>query len=102
MYSYPVWLLLFVLVPLTALLLLNCQRLKKYGNLFDLTIIGALIFSYPWDLIAVRERIWYFEKPHFFDNWLFGLPVEEYVFITGFALLFAVITILLYERYGQK
>lgn len=101
MYSYPIWLLIFVILPLSILWILNYQRLKKYKKVFYLTIIGALIFSYLWDLIAINQRIWYFELPHILGIFILGLPLEEYVFIIGIVLLFTITTILLWERLGK-
>ena len=70
--------------------------------MFLLVVIGSIIFSVPWDYIAIRERIWYFTEQHIFGILLFGLPIEEWVFIIFMALLFSTITALLMEKYGVK
>lgn len=101
MYSYAIWLLVFVILPLSVLWLLNYQKLKNYKKVFYLTLAGAFIFSYPWDLIAINQRIWYFERPHILGIFILGLPLEEYIFIIGVALLFTITTIILWERVGK-
>lgn len=101
MYSYPIWLLLFVILPFIFLLIYYYRRLIKYKRVFYLTLAGALIFSYPWDLIALNLRVWYFETPHILGVWFLGLPIEEYIFIIGVTLLFTVTTIILWEKFGK-
>lgn len=101
MYSYPIWLLLFVLLPVIFLVIYNYKRLKKYEKVLYLTLVGALTFSYPWDLIALNLRIWYFEPPHILGAWFLGLPLEEYIFIVGFTLLFTITTLILWEKFGK-
>ena len=101
MYSYPIWLLLFLIVPLALLWIIKYKTLVKYMGVLGLTSIGSLAVSVPWDILSVNERIWYFSKPHIFGLSLLGLPIEEYVYIAGVALLSCSVTILLWERYGE-
>jgi lycopene cyclase domain-containing protein len=102
MYEYLIWLLIFVILPFIILWIWKFRDLIKYKKVFFLATIGSLIFSIPWDVISVRENIWYFRKPHILGIWLFGLPIEEYLFIIFVTLLFSSITILLWEKLGVK
>lgn len=100
MYEYLLWLFFFVLLPLSALWLWKWYALKSYAFLLPLTAAGSILFSFPWDYIAIRERIWYFTEPQIIGIWLFGLPIEEWLFIVLVTWLFSSITVLLWERYG--
>lgn len=102
MYEYPLWLLIFVVLPLAVLWIIKYRCLKEYKIVFFLAPIGSIIFSFPWDLIAINEKIWYFEEPHIFGINLLGLPIEEWFFIVFITLLFASITVLLWEKCGVK
>src|SRR5215510_12410235 len=102
MYSYPVWLLLFLTLPLAFIGIFKFQTLMKYKWVLILTTLGCLIVSVPWDILSVNDHIWYFSKPHIFGIWLWGLPIEEYLYILFVGLLSSSVTILLWERYGVK
>jgi lycopene cyclase domain-containing protein len=65
-------------------------------------VIGCLGVAVPWDILSVNDRIWYFVEPHVIGVWLYGLPLEEYVYIVCLGLLSSSVTILLWERYGVK
>ncbi len=99
MYEYPLWLLVFVIVPL-IFLFVRFKELKRYKLTFLFAVIGSTIFSLPWDYIAINEKIWYFTEPHIFGFWLLGLPIEEWIFIVFVTLLFSAITIIIYKKYG--
>ena len=102
MYSYPLWLLLFLTLPLALIWIFKSQTLMKYKWVLVLTTIGCLIISVPWDILSVNDHIWYFSEPHIVGIWLLGLPIEEYVYISFVGLLAACVTILIWERYGVK
>jgi lycopene cyclase domain-containing protein len=102
MYSYPIWLALFLILPLAALWIFAHKTLNKYLGVLTMVVIGSLAVSVPWDILSVNERIWYFAKPHILGPSVLGLPVEEYIYIVGVAVLACSVTILLWERYGEK
>ena len=102
MYSYPIWLALFLLLPLALLWAIKYRTLRKHLGVLTLTAIGYLSVSVPWDILSVNDHIWYFAQPHIFGLSLLGLPIEEYVYIVGVALISCSVTILLWERYGEK
>jgi len=74
----------------------------KYKLVLALTIIGCLAIAVPWDILSVNDHIWYFSEPYILGVWLFGLPIEEYIYITFVALLSSSVTVLLWEQYGVK
>jgi lycopene cyclase domain-containing protein len=102
MYSYPIWLLFFLILPLALFWIWKYKSLRKYAQVLGLTVIGCLAVSIPWDILSVNNRIWYFSKPHIFGLWLLGLPLEEYVYIAGVGLLACSVTVLLWDLYGEK
>ena len=102
MHSYPLWLLLFSTPPLALIWIFKFQSLMKYKLVLALTIIGCLAIAVPWDILSVNDHIWYFSEPYILGVWLFGLPIEEYIYITFVALLSSSVTVLLWEQYGVK
>ena len=102
MYSYPIWLLLFLILPLLLLWGFKFQTLAKYKWVLALVVIGCLGISVPWDIMSVNDRIWYFSEPHIVGIWLLGLPIEEYFYIALLGLLCACSAVLLWERFGVR
>ena len=101
MYSYPIWLLLFIILPLVLLWVFAHKTLRKHARLLGFTALGCLAVSVPWDILSVQDGIWYFTEPHILGVWVLGLPIEEYVYIVGVGLLACIVTLLLWERYGK-
>ena len=99
-FSYLVWLGIFVALPLFVLWGLNFSYLKSHIKVFLLTIAGAIVFAFLWDLIAIKEKIWLFEEPYIVGTWLLGLPVEEWLFIVLVTVLFTSATLLFWRRWG--
>jgi lycopene cyclase domain-containing protein len=102
MYSYPLWLLLFLVLPLVLLWTFKFQTFMKYKWVLVLVAIGCVGVSVPWDILSVNDRIWYFSEPHIVGIWLLGLPIEEYFYIVLLGVLSCCVTILLWERYGAR
>ncbi len=99
--SYPLWLLLFVILPLALLWAFAHRILVKYARMLAFTVLGCLLVSVPWDILSVDDHIWTFRQPHVIGLWLLGLPLEEYVYIAGVGLLSCSVAILAWERYGR-
>lgn len=102
MLSYPLWLILFVLLPITILWTKNWESLRPYIRICVVAIFGALLVSLPWDYVSIQERIWYFEQPHIIGLWFLGLPIEEWLFIVLTTLLFTTTTLLLHMKYTER
>src|SRR5438309_10848347 len=101
MLSYPLWLLLFTIVPISILWIIKFNTLKKYYKVIAFAVVGSIVFSLPWDIIAIHERIWYFTQPHIFGIYIVGLPIEEWLFMTFVTILFTIITLILWEKYKR-
>jgi lycopene cyclase domain-containing protein len=97
-YSYPIWLVFFLILPLALVWAFKFQNLWKYKWVLGITTLGCLVVAVPWDILSVNERVWYFTVPHIFGVWLLGLPLEEYVYIFCLSLINASLTVLLWER----
>ena len=84
MYLYILLMIFFAVVPSLVLLYILRDRInfKNLGiSLFILFIIGVI-----WDQISVRMGIWSFSQDVIVGN-LFGMPVEEYIFMVFVPLL---------------
>ncbi|MCK5636358.1 MAG: lycopene cyclase domain-containing protein [Thermoplasmatales archaeon] len=77
-FSYIGLMLVFAIIPSLILLYLLRDRIKLKNlaiALFLLFIVGVI-----WDQISVRLGIWSFSQDKILGN-LFGIPIEEYLFI---------------------
>jgi len=99
-YSYLIWLFVFVVIPTVVLVALYWRVLKQHWNVVLLAQVGAMIFSFPWDYISIKEQIWYYETPYIVGKWIWGLPIEEYLFIVLVTLLFSCISLVVWDRIG--
>lgn len=84
MYLYILLMIVFAIVPSLVLLYILRDRInfKNLGiSIFILFIIGVI-----WDQISVRLGIWSFSQDMIVGN-LFGMPIEEYLFIIFVPLL---------------
>ncbi len=102
MYSYLLWLTVFIIFPLLVLWVWQFHYLIKYKLVFLFAIIGSLIFAFPWDNLAIREHIWYFTKPYVIGIWFLGLPLEEWLFVILVTFLISTTTVLLWKKMGVK
>ena len=102
MLEYPLWLLIFVILPTIVMWIWKFDHLKKYWIVFVLAPIGSLIFSIPWDIISVRENIWYFKEPYIWGLWIMNLPIEEWLFIILVTLMISTLAVLVWKRYGVE
>jgi len=91
MYLYILLMIVFAVVPSLVLLYILRDRInfKNLGiSLLILFIIGVI-----WDQISVRMGIWSFSQDKIVGN-LFGMPVEEYIFMVFVPLLVITIYVL--------
>ena len=88
-FDYIILISIFAIIP-SLVILYNLRKsinFKTLGiSLFILFIIGVI-----WDQISVRFGIWSFSQTKIIGN-LFGIPIEEYIFIIFVPLL----TIMIY------
>ena len=98
-YTYLVWLLCFIGLPLILLLRWRRQLWGQRRALM-LTLFGSLVGGWVWDALAVRLGLWHYDATRIAGIWFGGLPLEEWLWIVGITLLFGGITVLLAERMG--
>jgi lycopene cyclase domain-containing protein len=77
-YYYILLMLIFAVIPSIILLIFLRDRIK-IKNL-SISIIILFIIGVIWDQISVRLGIWSFSNDKIIGN-LFGIPIEEYIFI---------------------
>ncbi|HNP74166.1 MAG TPA: lycopene cyclase domain-containing protein, partial [Kouleothrix sp.] len=62
------------------------------------TLLGALAGGWAWDAGIVKLGTWDYIPEHIAGVWIGGLPLEEWLWIVGVTLMFAMLTILIEER----
>ena len=100
-YTYIIWLISFIGLPLLALLRWR-QLLWQQRRALALVTLGALMGGWAWDVLAVRFGAWYYDPNHIFGQWILGLPLEEWLWIVGVTLLFGALTVVLAERAREQ
>lgn len=101
MYSYIIWLTIFVWLPLAILWSVYPFVIQKYWKIvFSMASLSCL-GGIPWDLWAVHKGIWYWTAGKTIGlSWLV-LPLEEYLFIFFVPMLVATLTIIFYKKLKQ-
>ncbi|MGB4076841.1 MAG: lycopene cyclase domain-containing protein [Minisyncoccia bacterium] len=100
--SYPLWLLLYAVLPNVLVWMFWYKTLRPHVRVVGVTILGGLLVGVPWDYLSIRDGIWTFPPENTIGWWAIGLPIEEWLFIILVTLLFASVTILAYEKYGTR
>ena len=91
-YSYILLMLIFSVIP--SLILLYILRNKiNFKNLIT-TLFILFIIGVVWDQVSVRLGIWSFSQDKILGN-LFGIPIEEYLFVVFVPLLVITIYVLI-------
>lgn len=83
-YTYIGLMLLFAIIPSIILIYLLRDKIK-FKNLI-ITLLILFIIGVIWDQISVRIGIWSFSQDKILGN-LFGIPIEEYIFVIFVPLL---------------
>ena len=96
--DYLLWLAIFVWAPLALLWLTSFRILWRCKRTIAFCMVWALVFSIPWDLWAVKTEIWRFPAESNLGLWVFGLPLEEYLFITTVTAFLASLVLVLKGR----
>ncbi|DAC72580.1 MAG TPA: hypothetical protein DSN98_04390 [Thermoplasmata archaeon] len=77
MYLYLQLLCIFAIVPNVILLYLN--RKKIHLKTLCVALFILFLVAVLWDQLSVRMGLWSFSQ-HELVGFLFGLPIEEYLF----------------------
>ncbi len=94
--TYLVWLAVFIGVPLLALLRWR-HLFAPRGRALLWIVAGSLVGGWMWDALSVRWGIWFYAPSNIFGLWLIGLPIEEWLWIAGITLMFALLTMVVAE-----
>ena len=91
-FSYIGLMLVFAIIP--SLILLYLLRDKINFKILGISLLILFIIGVIWDQISVRLGIWSFSQDKIIGN-LFGIPIEEYIFIIFVPLLAITVYILI-------
>ena len=77
---YLALLLVFSCAPIGWALVRSRLAVLAVAPVFIGVIVLAALVGWGWDVVGVREGVWSF--PAELDRRIFGLPLEEYAFLT--------------------
>ena len=97
--TYLLWFTIFVWLPLFVFWIFNFELLRRFKKTLIFCVFWALVFSVPWDIWAVRTKIWVFPPENNLGILIGGLPLEEYLFIIFVTLWVSTITLILREKF---
>jgi lycopene cyclase domain-containing protein len=97
--SYLAFLLLFLGVPLVALLLLLRTRLRRQlWRPLALTAAAALLYTAPWDNAIIRNGVWSYAPSRVLGLVIGAVPIEEYAFYLLQVLFVGLLTVWVVQR----
>ena len=82
MLNYWIWLAIYVFLPMLLMLAYKGKLLSRYKKTIILCGIGSLTVAAPWDYLAIQRGQWWFPPEGILGIWVFGLPLEEWIFIS--------------------
>jgi lycopene cyclase domain-containing protein len=93
--NYPLFLLLFLAIPIAVLALLLREKIRArwWGVTLALTILLALLYTSPWDNYLVATGVWFYDPARVWNIILGYVPLEEYLFFVLQPILGALITL---------
>jgi len=72
---------------------------KKYRNILAIVGLLGLPIGFIWDYVSVNVlSLWSFNPSKITGIWIFGLPIEEYMFFVLTSMMTATVTLLISER----
>jgi lycopene cyclase domain-containing protein len=97
--TYGGFLLLFLVLPLTLLVVILRKRLlnRRYLIIVSALTLAALLYMAPWDHLAASWGLWSWTNNRTWGLRWWAIPPEEYLFcvleaILAITLTFAVLT----------
>jgi len=102
--TYAVFLLLFLVLPLSVLVIFLRRRLldRRYLVLTGILTLVALVYMAPWDHIAAIWGLWTWANGQTWGLRLWAIPLEEYLFCILEALLAITLTYALLTSKARK
>ena len=97
--TYLEFLLLFLILPIGALLLGGRVRLERWSAVaLGFTMCAALAYTAPWDNALVRNGVWSFSSRQVLGPIIGVIPVEEYLFYLLQVILTGLVVLWLLRR----
>jgi lycopene cyclase domain-containing protein len=98
--SYPLFLLLYLVVPILILgVWLRREWLQTWWlRAAAFTIVIALVYTTPWDNFLVATQVWYYDPARVWNIILGWVPLEEYLFFVLQTILTGLIVAGLLKR----
>ena len=93
--TYMTLLSVFIVLPTLSIILLNLKTIARY-KLVILCVLVILPVTMIWDYLATTSNVWYFVN--IMGIWLFGLPVEEIIFMSSLILFVSSVTLIILKR----
>jgi 15-cis-phytoene synthase/lycopene beta-cyclase len=81
---------------------IDYKYLLHYKKTLVYCVLSALIFSLPWDYWAIKTNVWFFPAEKIVGVWMFGVPLEEYLFIIFATLEICILTLFLKNMLTKK
>lgn len=100
-YAYPIWLLVFAVVPNIVLFTAFWGRLKPFWRVYAAAAAGSLAVAIPWDYLAIAQGLWTFPVAAVTGVRFLGIPVEEYLFIVLLTTAISAATVLTWQEWGD-
>ncbi len=75
------------------LILFHKKLLLRYKKTILFCGIGSLAVAFLWDYFAIRKGLWWFPPQEILGIWFFGLPLEEWVFISFIGMEIAMLAL---------
>ena len=102
--TYADFLLLFLVLPLSVLVIFLRRRLldQRYLVLTGILMLIALVYMAPWDHIAAVWGLWTWASNRTWGLRWWAIPPEEYLFCVLEALLAITLTYALLTREARK
>jgi len=99
---YLNWLFYFVWLPTIILWIIYWRILIKYRAIFVRAVLGALLFSIPWDILAYLTRIWIWPKGCCVGLRIAYLPIEEYCFLIFVTIVVVTVTLVCWNHGARR
>jgi lycopene cyclase domain-containing protein len=102
--TYADFLLLFLVLPLSMLVIVLRRRLldQRYLVLTGILMLIALVYMAPWDHVAAVWGLWTWASNRTWGLRWWAIPPEEYLFCVLEALLAITLTYALLTREARK
>ena len=94
-WTYLIWLALFIGLPIIIMAFRWRTTLIRQWRTLLLIVLGALAGGWAWDALSVRVGVWHYRPENVLGHWFLGLPLEEWLWIAGVALMFGMLTVIL-------